>query len=181
MSFLRPEAVAAVRRWALPLGLAAVGLAMAVIWLPRLLGGNWLALVPLGIAALVLMTAAALAQSALAGLWARFGGPGLVTIEEGRISYFGPTGGAILALDGLDLVQIVVGGDVPGGRAWRLADAFGQHAVIPAGANGAAKLLDSLGTLPGFEVVHAIAAMQRARPGSEDIWRRPDPSTRRLG
>lgn len=172
MSFLRPEAVSAVRRWAMPVGLVVIAAALAITWIPRLIGGNWLALVPLGIAAVAMLTAAALSQTALAGVWARFGGPGIVTIEEGRISYFGPLGGAVLALDGLETVAIVAGDHVPGGRAWHLGDAFGQSAIIPAGARGAAKLLDSLGTLPGFHVAQAIAAMQRAQTGDHHIWRR---------
>ncbi|MEM6624427.1 MAG: hypothetical protein AAF674_19560 [Pseudomonadota bacterium] len=172
MSFFRPEAVAAIRRWAVSLGLIIAGGVIAATWGPRLWRGDLFALLPLAFALLLWVGAAGAAQTAFAGLWARFGGPGLVTIDEGRISYFGPLGGAILALDAIVAVDIVAGPQIPGGRAWRISDSMGQQAVIPAGATGAVRLLDSLGTLPDFDVMMAVAAMERATPGNRPFWRR---------
>ncbi|MEM1160913.1 MAG: hypothetical protein AAGJ28_08265, partial [Pseudomonadota bacterium] len=97
-------------------------------------------------------------------------------IHEGRISFFGPYGGAIIALDALTTVEIEVTPNVPETQrvAWTLADELGQRVTIPGGASGADKLLDRLGSLPGFDSLAVLRATRATPPQHFTVWARPD-------
>ena len=113
-------------------------------------------------------------ERALLGWRNRKGGPGMVIIEEGRISYFGPETGAVLAWDALVSVDIVTTGDGPmaDDLFWVLADETGQMAAIPGGAEGTGALLDTLGSLEGFRHGAVISAMGSTENARFEIWRR---------
>ncbi len=101
MSFVRPEAAGAIRRWAEPVAAAAlVALAggFGIRW-----GGalGWIALVA---AALALFWLRAAVLGALAARPVT--GAGLVVLREGEIGYMGPNRGGFLELDGLVRVEI---------------------------------------------------------------------------
>lgn len=176
MSFIRPEAKAALWRFGEPALYAA--LAVLGIWkgADLLWRGSYS-----GIVALVLGGVAALALAgAILRAWVdwrtRRSGPGTVSVREGQIAYFGPVDGAILAMDALVAVDIVVRPTRPVRRDWVLKDELGQMATIPASAEGATALLDRLSSLPGFENRTLVRAMA-ADAGPEDrrfpVWRRP--------
>ena len=100
----------------------------------------------------------------------RQAGPGTVSIREGQIAYFGPLGGAILALDALTAIDIRTGEG--GGLYWVLADEIGQIVEIPGGADGAVALLDRLGTLKGFDHSAVTRSMRMSGAARQTIWRR---------
>ncbi len=176
MSFIRPEAAAALRRYGEPALYAAI--ALWGIWQgwSLLARGAWLGAVPLGIGVLAALGLAGAAERALLAWRNRSGGPGVVSIREGSIAYFGPHGGAVMALDALTSVEIVTtdAGPVAEDVFWHLTDEMGQQASIPGGAKGAEALLDRLGTLPGFDHMAVVSAMGSAENRRFAVWSRAD-------
>lgn len=170
MSFLRPGAALAVRRWA-ETGAAATVTAGA-LWLGLRWTGQgalvgWL---PLGLAVLAIFWL----RAALLGALARRGaeGPGLVLIREGEVGYMCPWRGGFLELDRLARVEIYH--PAPGhGPVWRLVGSDGTTLAIPADAEGAEHLPEALAALPGFSDLAAISLLRRAEAGRYTVWQRP--------
>ena len=163
--FLRPEAKAVLRQW------SEVILASAVIAL-----GVWIVLRPGGIIitgfgyVVVAVGAAGLIPALRRARFRTDGeGPGVVQIDEGRISYLGPVTGGTMALD--DLTVLSVRHDHGGQTAWVLADPS-QLLVIPVDASGADALFDAFSTLPGLNLDKVIRAVQSRTKGSERLWLR---------
>lgn len=174
MSFVRPEAQEALRQYGIPAVLAVVGAALIWKGWGMFAGGAWGGLVLIAIGTFACLALFGAVERAIAGWRGRKGGPGMVVIEEGRISYFGPQGGAILALDGLVGVDIVTTSEGPYGDDvfWVLTDETGQMASIPNGAQDSEKLLDTLGSLEGFSHMAVVSAMGSTREARFEIWRR---------
>jgi len=176
VSFIRPEATAALWRYGEPAIYGAI-----TIWglwkgWGLLAHGAWLGLVPVGIAIIATFALVGAAERALLGWRSRTPGPGVVNIREGSIAYFGPLGGAVLALDALISIEIVTTDAGPGADDvfWHLADEIGQQVSIPGGAKGAEALLDRLGSLPGFDHMAVVSAMGSTENRRFAIWsRRP--------
>lgn len=174
MSFIRPEARAVLVRWGEPALYAAVALAGGWRGIALVAQGAWVGVVLLGLAAFAALALFHSVERALVSWRGRVAGPGIVSIQEGRISYFGPNGGAVMALDALVSVEIVTSDDGPVGTDlnWVLQDEIGQVAIIPGGAQGTTDLVDRLGTLPGFDHVAVITAMGSTGPARFRLWRR---------
>jgi hypothetical protein len=171
VSFLRPEAVAWLRRAGEPA--LAAGLALWLGWtgLTRLLAGD-----PVGavLAALALAAAGwAVASGMSLALWLRRrgGGPGVVEVREGGIAYFGPEGGGVAAIDLLERVELADG-------LWRLVHGEGVL-EIPDGAEGVEAMVATLGSLPGFDTLAVMQA--RGARGGRMVWHRPRGSGRVAG
>ena len=98
-------------------------------------------------------------------------GPGVVQVDEGQVSYFGPHDGGIVALADVRRVA-VTGGAVPG---WRLETDEGRLDV-PFGAVGADALVDAFARLPGFDTGRATGGR-----GARTIWVRGEGVVRRIG
>ena len=180
MSFIRPEAAAAIRRYAEPAFYAAI--AGACFWkgIAAAGGGNWLGLALLLPGALAAFAAIGTAERALVARRSARAGPGIVSVQEGRISYLGPYGGASVAIDTLVRIDIVtdrLSGFARGAR-WELTDEEGQRLSIPASAANADALLDVLGGLPGFNNMAVVLAMQGESQGRRPVWRRARPALR---
>lgn len=172
MSFIRPDLREAYSRW------------REVIWLG---GGALLALVFVGriwqtnfvLAAIGLLIALPLAVLALqAAQKLRFAkalqDPGVVTIDERRIGYFGPDGGGFVemgALTKLDFQVITVPSSEPVGL-WHLRHTGGIPVMIPMAAKGAEGLLDLFASLPGAKLSDAFAAREAGRGVTVPIWSR---------
>ncbi|MEM8742915.1 MAG: hypothetical protein AAGE13_15655 [Pseudomonadota bacterium] len=197
MSFLRGEAVSLVIRGAEPLlaGLAALWLGASALRLG--LGGQIAAILPA-------------AGAALAALWCGVSGtrlaialrrgsedlpgPGVVLVEEGRISYFGPIGVPIGGPIGTATSGQSQGGDITGGiirlddllsidllpatrkdraRIWRFCDLTGAELQIPETAEGAENLPDALGHVPGLSYQTMATALLSRSSQVQPVWRRP--------
>ena len=169
MSFLRPEAVATLRRWGE--SAAAGGSALLFAWwgVPDVLAGDIFGWFFLAIAVGSLIWLRAAAVRALAARPAT--GAGAAVIREGEIGYMGPWQGGFLDVDDIVRVEIyhVQGGSDP---VWRLVGRYGQALSIPANAEGAGRLPEALTALPGFSDLSAVAAMQRGQPGRHVVWQR---------
>lgn len=163
MSFFRTDAVAHLTRW-LETAIYAVLTLGAVLWLwsPPMNSARIFVVLIIGAAGFWLTRAALL--SALAG--GPLAAPGVVTIDERRIAYFGPDEGGVISLNGLGAIG------VDGRGAWRLwAEEGGPPIAIPAHAEGAEGLIDAFAALPGFQAPPAITAIRGRKPIT--IWRRP--------
>ncbi|QIE55899.1 hypothetical protein G5B40_10830 [Pikeienuella piscinae] len=164
MSFIRPKVAAAALRWRETTLWAALTLA-GLFWLYGP-GAVRAALMLLwGMVGLWLTRSALL--SALAA--ARAEAPGVVSIDERRISYFGPYAGGVLALD--EIGRIAIGAE-EGGAVWRLwSPESAAPLTIPAAAEGAGGLIDAFAALPGFAPTRALSTLHGAH-GELTIWRR---------
>lgn len=159
MSFLRPEIAAWLQHWREPLawgGLTLAGLALAT-------AGGGLGRLLLG----VLLIAIGLPMAAGAIRRTRLGTEtpqaGVVTVDEGRIVYFGPVEGGVLGLSALSRVEVASGD-------WVLTGSDGNVLRIPRGALGAEALPDALAPLPGLDLGRAVDAFRAARPFPVTIW-----------
>jgi hypothetical protein len=149
--------------------LALAGAALAAFG-PAALSG---APLPLALLAAALPLAFWLGRDAL--LRARLAetpGPGLVAVREGRVGYLGPEAGGIADLDALISVEIV---QRPGGPVWVLRPAGAPAVAIPAAAEGAEGLLDTLAALPGFAPGAVAAALDAPLGAHVILWRRRGP------
>lgn len=152
MSFVRSEILDGLMRGReviLGTVIAAVGL--------RLIAQGGYFFTPLGIAVL-----------ALGGGWAvlawrrmRFGqagdAPGMVEVDEGQITYFGPKVGGSVGLPELVEIRLLT---LRGRRIWRLRQGDGQTILIPVEAAGAERLFDAFAALPGIDTQALVAALQ---------------------
>lgn len=157
-------------------GFVALGIIGFGAWLVVL--GGYL-LVPLG--ALTALGGMALGVLAIRRL--RFAGktdaPGVVQIDEGQVSYMGPTVGGFISLS--DLVEVRIIG-MRGRRLWRLKQADGQAILVPVDAAGAEALFDAFSALPGLSSADLLAAVapvvgadsRAVMAGGENriVWRR---------
>jgi hypothetical protein len=177
MSFMRPEAEAFLKRWA---ETAFSGAVLAVmLWV----GGRM-------IWAGVMMGVVVLTVAIGAGFWfwtalarARLGasplGPGVVIVDERRITYMGPETGAFVALDALTGIDILIdaGGVYAPSASWVLRTSEGAPLVVPTGAEGADQLMETFVALPGFSYDKVVAARSAPAGTRAVVWRRGAGST----
>lgn len=161
MTLVRPELAAALSRGREVLAAAALGL--MGLWLVSL--GGWL-LQGLGGGALVVAAGWGF-QAWRRMRFAQDGdAPGIVEVDEGQISYFGPATGGAVSLP--DLVELRLM-SLRGRRVWRLKQSDGQALLIPVEARGADALFDAFATLPGLDTGDLVAALQGAAPAGERV------------
>lgn len=160
MSFVRPEARAALWRWREVL-VGLVLLLIGVFFTFRIGIVFYIGCVLIALGATLIV--AGIQRS-------RFrrgaGGPGVVTLIEGQIAYFGPLSGGTVAVE--DMTELAID---PTGRPthWLLKDHLTEIA-IPETAEGAEKLFDVFATLPGLSTERMLAALERANTRTT-IWR----------
>lgn len=162
MNFIRPEAQAALWRWR---ELIAAGMMLA-------LGLKW-ALWGLGFwaAAGWALTAIGVIAAVIGGQRLRFrlgqGGPGVVQVDEGQITYFGPLTGGSVAVRELARVGIDHGARP---AHWVLEQPGEPALFIPVNAGGADDLFDAFSALPGLKVEKMLAELRSAGTHQAVIW-----------
>lgn len=175
MTWFRPAALAALKRYS---ELAIAGLALAAgLWVGTR-GGWFLAAVGLGLAGM------ATGWAVLAMRRLRFqagdAAPGIVEVDEGRISYLGPRLGGSIGLPDLIEIRLLT---LRGRSVWRLKQADGLVLLVPLDAAGAAALFDAFAALPGLTSAALVAALDApaaegpglisaTRPQDRLVWRR---------
>lgn len=169
---MRPDAIALLKRWAEPAFSGAVLAVMLWVGGGMVLAGGIMGVVVLAVAigaGFWFWTALARARVAPSPL-----GPGVVVVDERRITYMGPETGAFLALDSLVGVEIATspGGVYAPSASWVLRPLEGPPLVVPAGAEGADQLLETFAALPGFSYDKVAAAMDAPAGSRAVIWRR---------
>lgn len=162
MSFIRPEARAALWRWRECLfgsGAALVG----VYWIlgpGRLLGWVGGAILVLGLALVVIGLQRARFR-------ARGDGTGVVQVDEGQITYFGPLSGGTIAARELDRLVL----DPTSSPAhWVLGQPGQPPLHIPVDAAGADALFDIFAALPGLRTERMLAQLQGQGLHPVVIW-----------
>ncbi|MCF2871186.1 hypothetical protein L0664_08915 [Octadecabacter sp. G9-8] len=160
---IRPEIRDGLWRWReviAALALAAVGLWWGTVSFGIVQWIGW------GMAALGAMLAFSAAQKV------RFksdgDGPGVVTLDERRVTYLGPLDGGVADLD--LMVQL----DLTPAPAWRLINADGNYIDIPTNAMGVEALFDVFLALPGIKTEYMLSVLQRTRPAQMTVWMAPD-------
>lgn len=170
MSFIRPEVATLLHRWRGVLLGAAVAL-LGLWWVTSSTGLlGWIGWP-------VLAAGLALAFTGLQRL--RFvtgrGGPGVVSITEGQVAYFGPLTGGVVALSELDRLEI----DHSGQPAhWRLHQPGQPMLAIPLTAENAEALFDIFAALPGLSTERLLSQMRPLGAHIAVIWHRDAPPAR---
>lgn len=176
MSFIRPEALRAITARMPEIG-GAAALVLLLAWIRPWSAATSTAsaiLAVLAICAIGWLVHVARLRRALSARGRAGPGPGVVTIDERRIGYFGPETGGFIALDQIDGIEVDAR---RGGLCWRLRgrDDHGAPLIleIPAGAEQAERLPDAFAALRGFDLGAALAAT-RAAPGGPPVavWTR---------
>jgi hypothetical protein len=165
MSFIRPQARAAIWRWREVLAASGV-LALGAYWTFGLNGGvlHWLGFVVLGIGAIAMVS----------GLQrVRFrehrGGVGVVSIDEGQVSYFGPLSGGVIAMREMTKLTLDPTMEPP---HWCLTQIGEQTLYIPVDAEGADALFDAFSMLPGIKTESMLATMRGGAFHPVVIWQK---------
>ncbi len=88
-------------------------------------------------------------------------GPGVVTVDEGEVSYMGPQVGGFISLSDLAELRLIT---LRGKRMWRLKQTDGQAILVPLDAAGADALFDAFSQLPGLSSASLVAAIDAKAP-----------------
>ncbi|WP_171171278.1 hypothetical protein [Ruegeria sp. HKCCA0370] len=164
MSFIRPEAKLALWRWREVL-VAGFVLILGLSWINGpggLLGWiGWL------------LVAVAITLAVIGVQRARFrtgtGGQGVVTVDEGQITYFGPLDGGIIATREIERLAL----DPTSTPAHWVLEQPGQAVLhIPVNAEGAEALFDVFSALPGLKTEHMLAELNGGSAHPVVIWER---------
>ncbi|PWR04411.1 hypothetical protein DKT77_01665 [Meridianimarinicoccus roseus] len=165
MSFVRPEVIAAARRWREALAGAAVMAAALWLWREGLGVVHWLALPVAGCGLALLVVGVQRGRFRGAG-----DGPGVVQVTEAQIGYFGPLVGGVVAIDAVQAITLD-----PTGRPthWVLDSPDAPPLHIPVTAKGADALLDAFTQLPGFRLEPVLRLLGRPGVRPSRVWARP--------
>ena len=164
MSFIRPEANAAIWRWR-EVMVGALVAALGLYWVigpGQLLG--WVGWV-------LIVTGIALGVVGMQRARFRAGsdGPGVVTVDEGQIAYFGPLTGGAVAVSEIERLTL----DHTAKPAHWVLDQPGQPALyIPINATGAEALFDMFAALPGLKTERMLWALNNKGAQLIVIWER---------
>ena len=166
MPLIRPEASAALYRWREVL-IGAGAVVLGLYWVFFTYGLlPWIGGV-LGLAGLGLI-AAGFQRARFRGA---AGGPGIVQVDEGRVAYFGPLTGGVVALSEMSALAL----DPTAKPAhWVLAQPGQPDLYIPLNAEGAEALFDVFASLPGIRTEWMLAQMRGWARQPVTIWERPD-------
>jgi hypothetical protein len=162
MSFLRPEAQAALWRWReVMAGLALLGFGL---WWALAMHApvRWLFIPLLAIGAGVVWTGLQRLRFRRGG-----GGAGVVQIVERRLAYWGPLTGGMMDMD--DLARLSLD---PSGRPvhWVLTPHHGATLQIPVDAEGADQLFDLFAALPGLPAERMLDLLAHPPDRPVTLW-----------
>lgn len=164
MSFIRPEAKLALWRWREVL-VAAFVLILGLSWISG--PGGLLAWV--GWFLIVVSAALAVIGIQRARFRTGVGGQGVVTIDEGQITYLGPLDGGIVASREIERLAL----DPTSDPAHWVLDQPGQPALhIPVNAEGAEALFDVFSNLPGLKTEQMLSELNGKSQHPVVIWER---------
>ncbi|MCU9838690.1 hypothetical protein OEZ49_13000 [Ruegeria sp. WL0004] len=164
MSFIRPEARAALWRWREVLA----GIAIALVGLSWITGPGGL-LGWVGWPTLLAGTGLTVVGLQRARFRTGSGGPGVVTLDEGEITYMGPlTGGSVAAAD----IERLTLDPALMPAHWVLERPGQPPLLIPVNAEGAEALFDVFASLPGLRTERMLAELNGAPRHAVVIWER---------
>ncbi len=94
--------------------------------------------------------------------------PGVVEIDEARITYLSAQGGQVVDRDGLWAVTLLIR---PTGAVWVLDHEAGPFLEVPLSASGAEGLAALIEALPRVELARARAALEAGETGAHLVWK----------
>ncbi|MCW9042456.1 MAG: hypothetical protein OQK05_03855 [Pseudopelagicola sp.] len=164
MSFIRPEARAAILRWReVCVGVGILGLGL---WAASGFGIlRWVGYGIFLVGTLVVFTGVQRARFRTGE-----GGPGVVQVDEGEVMYYGPLSGGSVALRDVSRIELAGSGAA---TVWRLYQPGQAVLVIPSNAEGAEALFDAFATLPGMRTGQMLYALNNRENGADHpvvIW-----------
>jgi hypothetical protein len=165
MSFIRPEVKTGLWRWRESLAgfaVASIGLYLAIagLGLTQMIGFSMV------VAGAVLMFAGFQRARFRVGS----GGPGVVQVDEGQVTYFGPFDGGSVAIRQLALVELDP--TAKPASAWVLTEQGQPPLAIPTTAEGADLLFDVFAALDGIRTERMLSDLQSAPEKRVVIWQR---------
>ncbi|CUK00101.1 hypothetical protein RUE5091_02090 [Ruegeria denitrificans] len=164
MSFIRPEAKLTLWRWREVLVAGAV-LLVGLSWI----GGPGGLLGWLGWVLVLFSVALAVIGIQRARFRTGAGGPGIVTIDEGQITYLGPLDGGMVAAREIERLAL----DPTSSPAHWVLEQPGQPVLhIPVNAEGAEALFDVFSALPGLKTEQMLAELNSGTAHQVIIWER---------
>jgi len=164
MSFIRPEARAALWRWREVLS----GIIVAMLGASWVLGpGGMLGWIGWGL--IIVGLALGLIGVQRARFRAETGGPGVVQVDEGQIAYFGPLTGGVAAISDLTLLSL---DPTMKPAHWVLEQSTQTSLFIPVNAEGVDALFDVFAALPGLKPQTILSALNSATDHPLVIWQR---------
>lgn len=164
MSFIRPEAKLAMWRWREVL-VAGFVLILGLSWISGT-GGllGWLGWVLVAISGALVIIGIQRARFRTGA-----GGPGVVTIDEGQITYLGPLDGGMIAAREIERLAL----DPTSRPALWVLDQPGQPTLhIPVNAEGAEALFDVFSSLPGLKTEQMLSELNNGTGHPVVIWER---------
>lgn len=164
MSLIRPEIRAAA--WRGREMLTGLGLALLGAWASV---GSFGLLRWLGIVVVLASLAFAYTGWQRMRLRPRATGQGVIEVDEGRITFWGPLDGGSVGRDALRSVSLDHGNHP---ATWVLRETDGTTLHIPVNAGGQDALLDALDTLPGLSSGAVLAALQAQSEQHHLVWSR---------
>ncbi|TCK99342.1 hypothetical protein BXY66_3844 [Shimia isoporae] len=165
MSFIRPEAQAAIAKWRevlIGLGVLAIGL----LWASGAGILRWV-----GFAVVIAGIALVVSGIQRARFRRGAGGPGVVQVDEGEVAYFGPLNGGSVSIRGLSRL-VLDGRSKP--AVWALYQPGRQPLHIPVNAEGGETLFDAFASLPGLQTEQMLVKLQEQKPEPVLIWAKDD-------
>ncbi|MFC4667829.1 hypothetical protein ACFO5X_04625 [Seohaeicola nanhaiensis] len=162
MTFIRPEVRTTLWRWREVIAGAAVAL----------LGLSWAA-GPGGLLGWIgwVLVVGGFAMGVVGAQRARFRlegeGPGVVSVDEGQISYFGPLTGGVVAAREMERLTL---DPTQHPAHWVLSQPGMPPLAIPVTAQGAEGLFDIFATLPGMRTEHMLAQLRGGAVHPVVIW-----------
>jgi hypothetical protein len=164
MSFIRPEAAQELRRWRESL----IGGAMCLFGLWVALGTHGITST-VGASLLVMGTIMLFLGFQRARFRVGAGGAGLVQVDEGQVTYFGPYDGGTIALSLLERVELDPTGN--DGARWLLTQAGQPPLAVPTDAAGGEALFDVFASLPGLNTERMLGELRRHPNVRVTIWK----------
>ena len=164
MTFLRPEALAALRRWREVLIYGLGFLVFGGLFLRSLANFSLFWLVVLGAAAFFCGTLT-LQAWVRAQVGSDGSAQGVVLIDEHRIGYFGPQKGGFVEMQHLTRLDVYNG-------SWILLHRNGEPLKIPFDAPNADALIDLFAQLPEVTTTTLTQAMRTRQGLLQTVWER---------
>ncbi|MEM9698117.1 MAG: hypothetical protein AAF943_04935 [Pseudomonadota bacterium] len=97
------------------------------------------------------------------------GGAGVVQVDEGQVTYFGPLSGGAVALR--EMESLILDGTMHPAH-WQLIQPGQDPLTIPVDAAGAEALFDAFTSLPGLKTERMLGSLQQTPPQAVVIWHR---------
>jgi hypothetical protein len=161
MSFVRPEVRAALSRWREAL-IGVLIICLGLYWSSGVGILKWVGVVIALGGAILTFTGLQRARFRADG-----GGPGVVTVDEGEISYFGPFNGGSISIRELAMLSLDPRSKPP---VWVLSQAGQGDLYIPVNAEGADRLFDAFAALPGIRTDHLLTTLNKGADDVVVIW-----------